>query len=82
MRGIGGLWLVVCRSISSFAQAGALLPARQQVDGLLTGLGSDNQFNPHKGFDWGVMPGPLNTPELGLGVGMAVVGMDLSLLHI
>lgn len=75
MRGIGGLWLVVCLSISSFAQAGDLLPSRQQVDGWLKGLGSDNQFNPDKGIDWGVMPGPFYTPELGLGVGMAVVGM-------
>ncbi len=57
MRGIGGLWLVVCLSISSFAQAGDLLPSRQQVDGWLKGLGSDNQFNPDKGIDWGVMPG-------------------------
>lgn len=75
MRGIGGLWLVVCLSISSFAQAGDLLPSRQQVDGWLKGLGSDNQFNPDKGIDWGVMPGPFYTPELGLGVGMAIVGM-------
>lgn len=45
------------------------------MDGWLKGLGSDNQFNPDKGIDWGVMPGPFYTPELGLGVGMAIVGM-------
>lgn len=75
MRGIAGLCLVSCLSISTLVQAGDLLPSRQQVDGWLVGLGADNQFDSSKGIDWGVMPGPFYTPELGLGVGVAVVGM-------
>ncbi|CAI0970496.1 Outer membrane protein/protective antigen OMA87 [Serratia rubidaea] len=53
----------------------AALPSRQQIDDLLRPLGADNQFDHRKAIDWGVLPGPFYTPELGLGIGTAVVGM-------
>lgn len=53
----------------------AALLSRQQVDDMLAPLGSDNQFDSSKTIDWGVLPGPFYTPELGLGIGTAVVGM-------
>ncbi len=65
-------WLFLLATVN--VQAG-LLPDRAQIDGWLKGLGSDNQFDASKGIDWGVMPGPFYTPELGLGLGAAVVGM-------
>ncbi|HHQ6724538.1 TPA: BamA/TamA family outer membrane protein [Serratia fonticola] len=55
--------------------AHAALLSRQQVDGMLAPLGSDNHFDSSKTIDWGVLPGPFYTPELGLGIGTAVVGM-------
>jgi outer membrane protein assembly factor BamA len=55
--------------------AHAALLSRQQVDRLLAPLGSDNHFDNSKAIDWGVLPGPFYTPELGLGIGTAVVGM-------
>ncbi|QHA87079.1 BamA/TamA family outer membrane protein [Serratia rhizosphaerae] len=53
----------------------AVLPSRQQIDDLLRPLGADNHFDHRKTIDWGVLPGPFYTPELGLGIGTAVVGM-------
>ena len=65
--------LLLC---SLFAgQVQSALPARDQVDGWLKKLGASDNFDASKGVDWGVMPGPFYTPELGLGVGTAVVGM-------
>ncbi|MBU5603995.1 hypothetical protein KQJ18_18740, partial [Citrobacter sp. S55_ASV_140] len=55
--------------------AQAELPTRDEVDGWLNTLGASDNFNASKGIDWGVMPGPFYTPELGLGIGTAVVGM-------
>lgn len=55
--------------------AQAELPTRDEVDGWLNKLGASDNFNASKGIDWGVMPGPFYTPELGLGIGTAVVGM-------
>ncbi|WP_411705345.1 BamA/TamA family outer membrane protein [Edaphovirga cremea] len=60
--------------VTSLSAAGAL-PSRQQVDGMLASLGADNQFDRSKSIDWGILPGPFFTPELGLGMGMAAVGM-------
>lgn len=56
-------------------QVQSALPTRDQVDGWLKTLGASDNFDASKGIDWGVMPGPFYTPELGLGVGTAVVGM-------
>lgn len=55
--------------------AQSVLPDRNRIDGWLTSLGGDNHFDAAKGINWGVMPGPFYTPELGIGVGTAVVGM-------
>jgi len=55
--------------------AQATLPSREQVDGWLNSLGAGDHFDAAKGIDWGVMPGPFYTPELGPGIGAAVVGM-------
>ncbi|MDI9802753.1 BamA/TamA family outer membrane protein [Citrobacter koseri] len=53
----------------------AALPGRDEVDSWLQKLGASDDFDAAKGIDWGVMPGPFYTPELGLGMGTAVVGM-------
>lgn len=45
------------------------------VDDFLATLGADNQYSPQKGIDWSVLPGPFYTPELRLGMGMAVAGL-------
>lgn len=66
--------LILC-SVISFSVKATLLPSRSTMDGWLGKLGADNHFDPDKGIDWGVMPGPFYTPELGLGMGAVVVGM-------
>lgn len=53
----------------------SLLPSRTDVDGWLKELGDNNQFDPALGIDWGIVPGPFYTPELGLGIGAAVAGI-------
>ncbi|MFU0867688.1 BamA/TamA family outer membrane protein [Kluyvera ascorbata] len=67
-----GLLLLCCLFAGQVQSA---LPTRDQVDGWLKKLGASDNFDASKGVDWGVMPGPFYTPELGLGVGTAVVGM-------
>jgi Outer membrane protein len=62
-------------SLASNSAVASWLPDKAQVDGWLNELGADGQFDASKGIDWGVMPGPFYTPELGLGIGTAVVGM-------
>ncbi|VCY17265.1 hypothetical protein BANRA_05276 [Klebsiella pneumoniae] len=64
------LLLMVCPTGS---QAEAL--SREKIDGWLQHLGASDKFDASKGIDWGVMPGPFYTPELGLGIGTAVVGL-------
>lgn len=59
--------------LSDVAQAA--LPSRSQVDGWLQQMGDSDTFDAAKGVNWGVMPGPFYTPELGLGIGTAIVGM-------
>ncbi|MER0132401.1 hypothetical protein KD913_05525 [Klebsiella pneumoniae] len=49
--------------------------SREKIDGWLQHLGASDKFDASKGIDWGVMPGPFYTPELGLGIGTAVVGL-------
>lgn len=48
---------------------------RQTIDDFLGKLGADNQYDPSKGIDWSVLPGPFYTPELKLGLGTAVAGI-------
>ncbi|PHM59905.1 BamA/TamA family outer membrane protein [Xenorhabdus sp. KK7.4] len=52
-----------------------ILPDRKKIDGWLSELGGDNQFDASKKIDWGVLPGPFYTPEMGVGLGVAVVGL-------
>ncbi|ECG5644048.1 hypothetical protein E1K64_20235 [Salmonella enterica subsp. enterica serovar Poona] len=52
-----------------------LLPSREQVDAWLAPLGADDHFDTGKTIDWGLLPGPFYTPELGPGLGMALAGM-------
>ncbi|MEX9906281.1 BamA/TamA family outer membrane protein [Providencia rettgeri] len=51
------------------------LPDRQQIDGWLNDLGGKNSFDESKTVDWGVLPGPFYTPEMGVGIGTALVGL-------
>ncbi|QEP92741.1 hypothetical protein FZ928_21325 [Klebsiella pneumoniae] len=46
--------------------------SREKIDGWLQHLGASDKFDASKGIDWGVMPGPFYTPELGLGIGTAL----------
>ncbi|WP_145564617.1 BamA/TamA family outer membrane protein [Yersinia aldovae] len=69
------LGFVCWLGLPCLAQAVDILPSHEHIDGWLQGLGSDNKFDANKGIDWGVMPGPFYTPELGLGIGAAIVGM-------
>lgn len=57
------LLLLTCLVIGQ-AQAQAL--SREKIDGWLQNLGASDKFDASKGIDWGVMPGPFYTPELGL----------------
>lgn len=52
-----------------------ILPDRQQIDGWLNNLGGENSFDDSKPIDWGVLPGPFYTPEMGIGIGTALVGL-------
>ncbi len=45
------------------------------LDRLLTKLGASKEVDLSHGMDWGVLPGPFYNPEMGLGVGMAAVGL-------
>lgn len=49
--------------------------SQQSVDDFLGKLGADNQYDPDKGINWSVLPGPFYTPELKLGIGTAVAGI-------
>ncbi|MEX6156557.1 BamA/TamA family outer membrane protein [Providencia manganoxydans] len=52
-----------------------LLPDRQKIDTWLNQLGGSNSFDESKTIDWGLLPGPFYTPEMGIGVGTALVGL-------
>lgn len=67
--------VVLLSCLPGLSQADSVLPSRARIDTWLGKLGANNAFDPDKGIDWGVMPGPFYTPELGLGIGTAVVGM-------
>ncbi|EGQ8116828.1 BamA/TamA family outer membrane protein [Vibrio parahaemolyticus] len=45
------------------------------LENLLLELGADGQFDPKKGIDWSVMPGPFYTPEKKFGIGVSAVGL-------
>ncbi|BET79384.1 Outer membrane translocation and assembly moduleTamA [Edwardsiella anguillarum] len=67
--------LALVYALSPLAGQAALLPTRAQIDEWLGHLGGDDRFDPDKGIDWGVLPGPFFNPELGLGIGAAVAGL-------
>ncbi len=46
-----------------------------RMDRLLTRLGASGQVDLSHGMDWGVLPGPFYNPEMGLGIGMAAIGL-------
>ncbi|MGF1683853.1 BamA/TamA family outer membrane protein [Photobacterium minamisatsumaniensis] len=50
---------------------------QQWLNNMLLELGADGQFNPDKGVDWSVMPGPFYTPEKEFGIGVSAVGLYL-----
>lgn len=45
------------------------------MDRFLDKLGASQQVDLSHGIDWGVLPGPFYNPEMGLGIGMAAVGL-------
>ncbi|MEJ5072701.1 BamA/TamA family outer membrane protein [Enterobacter ludwigii] len=70
-------WVAV---LAGMVCAGMATPAmaeisQQSIDDFLGKLGADNQYDPSKGIDWSVLPGPFYTPELKLGLGTAVAGI-------
>lgn len=52
-----------------------LIPSRESIDRFLNKLGADGKADTRKTIDWGVVPGPFYTPELGVGIGVAAVGL-------
>lgn len=60
--------------ISRVATA-SLPPLREKADSWLNSLGANGKFDPGKGLDWGIIPGPFYTPELGVGIGAALAGL-------
>ncbi|MCU7783587.1 outer membrane protein assembly factor [Lelliottia amnigena] len=48
---------------------------QESIDTFLVKLGADNQYDPAKGVNWSLLPGPFYTPELKLGLGMAAAGI-------
>lgn len=71
---INSLLLFGLLCISPVTQA-TILPGRVTIDRYLAKLGSDQQVNTAQGIDWGLVPGPFYTPELGIGIGVAAVGL-------
>lgn len=67
--------ILCCTACSFIGQAQAQALSQEHIDDWLKNLGASDQFDASKGIDWGVMPGPFYTPELGLGIGTAMVGM-------
>lgn len=64
--------ILCCTACSFIGQAQAQALSREHIDDWLKNLGASDQFDASKGIDWGVMPGPFYTPELGLGIGTAI----------
>jgi hypothetical protein len=45
------------------------------IDKVLNKLGASKEVDVGHGIDWGVLPGPFYNPEMGLGVGVAAIGL-------
>ncbi|BBG61036.1 BamA/TamA family outer membrane protein [Providencia rustigianii] len=67
--------LILLSLFISFAPQAQILPERNTIDGWLSELGGENSFDESKTIDWGVLPGPFYTPEMGIGIGTALVGL-------
>ena len=66
----------------AFPSVGSELKAANQRDakstwfeGFLAELGASDEYNFDDGIDWGILPGPFSNPELGVGVGVAAIGL-------
>lgn len=72
-----GLKILLLCGLIVFSQMGqaTVIPDRQTIDRFLNTLGADRKADMSKTIDWGVVPGPFYTPELGVGVGVAAVGL-------
>ena len=68
------IMLTLSLTLTAWPSAAVALD-QKSVDKLLSGLGADNHYDPQKGVNWSVLPGPFYTPELRLGLGMAVAGI-------
>lgn len=71
---VGLVWVLFSALVPSLALADKAI-SYEKVDGWLEKLGGDNRFDADKKIDWGVLPGPFSTPELGVGLGTAVIGL-------
>lgn len=67
--------LVLISLFISLSTHAELLPNRQQIDGWLNALGGGDRFDESKTIDWGLLPGPFYTPEMGIGIGTALIGL-------
>lgn len=70
----GRLTLILFLTLTAWSPEAAMLD-QKSMDAFLAKLGADNQYDPQKGINWSVLPGPFYTPELRLGLGMAVAGI-------
>lgn len=68
------LLIAVTGAAALCTSAMASAVSRQQVDHFLDGLSSDNSHVTPGSLDWGILPGPFYTPELGAGIGVAAAG--------
>ncbi|WP_163930193.1 BamA/TamA family outer membrane protein [Paraferrimonas sp. SM1919] len=70
------VFLCLSTTAQENAQASKQATTQGLIDSLLNELGLDDpQFDPNKGLDFSILPGPFYTPETSLGVGISAVGM-------
>lgn len=65
----------------SAQQKAKILPwpwADQMANDVLDWLGADGEFDPDKGIDWGLVPGPIYSPEKEFGIGLSAVGLYIA----
>ncbi|WP_298439730.1 BamA/TamA family outer membrane protein [uncultured Ferrimonas sp.] len=52
--------------------------ADQLARDTLEWLGADGEFDPSNGIDWGLIPGPVYSPEKQFGIGLSAVGLFIA----
>lgn len=59
------------------SEASPASSAEQQgwIDRVLTKLGASKEVDVSHGIDWGILPGPFYSPEMGFGIGAAAIGL-------